>query len=184
VEGEFIATTGNYRRNLVYTPETAGANVVMNPIPYGWGTADIGVGYIEFNGCKLVGIQNVNGSDNPLTVANARLFVADISARTAAALTTGKIMDSRLDNFDPRVGTMGSGVGNPTITGMTSSSPVVSGETILGPNREPALMNATVAVGATGDVCFGKSDNGNAVQVYMLTTDNGIIAYELTRYDL
>lgn len=184
IEGVFIAATGNFRMNTVYTPETTGANIVMNPIPSGWTTANIGLGYMEFNGLKLVGIQNVLGSDNPLSVQYARLYVGDITTLAATSLTDGKIMDSRLDNYDPMRGPMGPGLGNASITGMTSNVPVVGGETILGPNHEPALMNATVAVGATGDVCFGRSDDGNAVQVYMLTTDNGIIAYELTRYDL
>lgn len=37
---------------------------------------------------------------------------------------------------------------------------------------------------ARGDVAFGASEDGNAVQAYMLTTDNGILAYEITRYDI
>lgn len=58
-------------------------------------------------------------------------------------------------------------------TGMTSSYPFVSGDVVLGANGN-----------GTGDVAFGASEDGNAVQAYMLTTDNGILAYEITRYDI
>lgn len=56
---------------------------------------------------------------------------------------------------------------------MTSSYPFVSGDVVLGANGN-----------GTGDVAFGASEDGNAVQAYMLTTDNGILAYEITRYDI
>ena len=56
---------------------------------------------------------------------------------------------------------------------MTSSYPFVSGNVVLGQNGN-----------GTGDVAFGASEDGNAVQAYMLTTDNGIMGYEITRYDI
>lgn len=37
---------------------------------------------------------------------------------------------------------------------------------------------------STGDIAIGHSADGNSIQVYMLTTDHGIIAYELTKYNL
>lgn len=40
---------------------------------------------------------------------------------------------------------------------------------------EPLEMN---------DVIFGRSSDGNAVQVYMLVGDQGLIAYEMTRFDI
>ena len=59
------------------------------------------------------------------------------------------------------------------VTGMTSSASFVSGKQVLGTN-----------VDETGDVVFGRSADGNAVQVYMLTTDQGLFAYEITRFNL
>lgn len=56
---------------------------------------------------------------------------------------------------------------------MTSSASLVSGKQVLGTN-----------VDETGDVVFGRSADGNAVQVYMLTTDQGLFAYEITRFNL
>lgn len=181
IECPYIMATGNFHRVTTYYPGDAGA-ITNFAVGNWWTTANIGLGYVEFNGTKLVGVQNVIGTDNPLTAANCRLYVADVTALTTSVMTSGKILDSRLDNYDPNVGPTGPGLNNATLTGMTSNYAV--GGTILGPNLENALMNAAVKVGATGDVCFGKSADGNAVQVYMLTTDNGIIAYELTRYDI
>lgn len=181
IECPFINAPGNFHRETTYYPGDAGALINILPGNW-WPTANIGLGYIEFNGTKLVGVQNVNGTDNPLVTNNVRLYVADVTGYTTGVMTSGKIMDSRLDNYDPNVGPTGPGLNNATLTGMTSN--YAAGGTILGPNQENALMNASVKVGATGDVCFGKSADGNAVQVYMLTTDNGVIAYELTRYDI
>lgn len=36
----------------------------------------------------------------------------------------------------------------------------------------------------TGDVVFAKSADGNAVQVYMMTTNFGIMGWELTNFRL
>lgn len=36
---------------------------------------------------------------------------------------------------------------------------------------------------ATGDVAVKMSDDGNSMYVYMLVTDAGIMAYELTKYE-
>ena len=33
---------------------------------------------------------------------------------------------------------------------------------------------------STGDIAIGHSVDGNSIQAFMLTTDHGIIAYELT----
>ncbi len=187
-ECSFVTGSGNWRRRTVYAPTGAGVAILyFEPGGDWWGTGTIATDYVEFNGLKLVATQNVNGTDNPLRSGNCRLCISNIDGlASGASITSGnaKIFDSRLDNYDPVAGETGPGKGNNSVTGMTAGSPFVSGETILGPNNDLGLMNATVNVGATGDVRFGKSEDGSGVQVYMLTTDNGIIAYELTRYDI
>ena len=119
--------------------------------------------YVEFNGTKLLGIQNGNVAGT--ADAYNRLVVTNIANLAANSLTTGQVFDSRLTTKIPGAG--------PSVTGMTSAYSFTSGGTVLGANGNH-----------TGDVCFGKSDDGNAVQVYMLTTDHGIIAYEITRFKL
>lgn len=61
-------------------------------------------------------------------------------------------------------------------TGMTSaysfSEKIVLGDNFLWNNR---MM---------GDVIFGRSADGNAVQVYLLTPDQGLFSYEITRFDI
>lgn len=130
----------------------------------------IGSDYIEFNGMKLLGLQNVgtgtvNGSPNKVTYA--RLVVHDISSMAPTAFTDSQVMDTRLDNYDPAFGPVGPGGNNSSLTGMTSYYGAI------GNNGN-----------STGDVAFGATEDGNAVQVYMMTTDQGILAYEITRYDL
>ena len=88
-------------------------------------------------------------------------------------MTDGFIFDSREGNSlgdASKGGPIGTGYGP---TGMTSVFPYVSGTSIIGPNT--LEMN---------DVIFGRSSDGNAVQVYMLVGDQGLIAYEMTRFDI
>ena len=86
---------------------------------------------------------------------------------TTTAMADAQIMDSRLDNYDPAFGPTGPNGNNSSLTGMTSFYNAI-GEN---PN-------------STGDIAIGHSADGNSIQVYMLTTDHGIIAYELTKYNL
>ncbi len=130
-----------------------------------WWASDIkGSDYIEFNGVKMLATQNglsgSNGADN-----YNRLVVADITTYAANVFTAKRIMDSRLQNFDPNV----SGTANPTITGMTS---FYHASGVVGNNANK-----------TGDVCFGRNADGSAVQVYMMTTGHGIIAYDISRFE-
>lgn len=137
--------------------------VAFSPKGNWWATDTKGLGYIEFNGVKLAGIQN--GTTNTAH----RLCVGNLNPMTASAFQSSQIMDSRLENYDSSV----SGTVNATVTGMTSAFGFVSGTSPVGNNAN-----------GTGDICFGRSEDGTAVQVYMLTTDQGILAYELTKFNL
>lgn len=84
-------------------------------------------------------------------------------------MANGFIFDSREGSTTGTGSIPGTGY---AVTGMTSSASFVSGKQVLGTN-----------VDETGDVVFGRSADGNAVQVYMLTTDQGLFAYEITRFN-
>lgn len=140
--------------------------------PGNWWTSDTkGADYTEFNGVKLLAIQN--GSYTGTVDNFNRLCVANITAMSPSSFTQSRVLDSRLENYDPTVldknGNMDTQ--NPTITGMTSYyvSPAEGGAVGVNGNK-------------CGDVCFGASEDGTAVQVYMLTTDHGIIAYEISKF--
>ncbi|MDR1718883.1 MAG: DUF5018 domain-containing protein [Dysgonamonadaceae bacterium] len=128
-----------------------------------WATDIKGSDYIEFNGVKMLATQNGLTSSN--VDAYNRLVIANITTYAANAFTANRIMDSRLQNFDPNV----SGTQNATLTGMTS------------------YYHSSGTVGAngnkTGDVCFGSNSDGSAVQVYMMTTGHGILAYDISRFE-
>lgn len=166
----YVYGSGNERRAVTYVPEN-GASATQFTVPgvHFWLTDKIaGVDCIDFNGMRLIGIQNC-GRDGD--VKYARLYVANIADPSAGALISGFIFDSREGNLTTGTADIpGTGY---AVTGMTSSHPFESGTTVLGKNGN-----------GTGDVAFGASEDGNAVQAYMLTTDNGILAYEITRYDI
>ena len=152
---------------------TSGISATQFTVPttHFWLTDKItGVDCIDFNGMRLIGIQNCH-KDNASGIKSARLYVADIADPAAGALISGFLFDSREGNLTTGTADIpGTGY---SPTGMTSSYPFVSGDVVLGANGN-----------GTGDVAFGASEDGNAVQAYMLTTDNGILAYEITRYDI
>lgn len=160
-ECAYLLQTSNQLR-MFYTPKT-GEQVTITQKGNWWGDALLSQAYTEFNGMKLLAVNNTSG----VPTQYARLCVGDISSLSADSFKTSQIMDSRLDNYDPAKGPMGPNNQNATLTGMTSFYGA------LGKNSN-----------GTGDVAFGKSADGNAVQVYMLTTDHGVLAYEITRYDI
>ena len=142
--------------------------VYMNPRGSWWGGMLNGMGYVEFNGMKIIGLMNSCVSPPQFY---SRLVVENISNPSPNTFNTMEIMDSRLDNYDFANGRpIGKGKQNPTASGFTS------------------FYNSDGSIGAngnqTGDVAFGKDTDGNAIQVYMLSTNHGVLAYEITRYDL
>ena len=168
----YVYGSGNERRMVTYVPANGiSATQFTVPTTHFWLTDKItGVDCIDFNGMRLIGIQNCH-KDNASGIKSARLYVADIADPAAGALISGFLFDSREGNLTTGTADIpGTGY---SPTGMTSSYPFVSGDVVLGANGN-----------GTGDVAFGASEDGNAVQAYMLTTDNGILAYEITRYDI
>lgn len=172
----YIWGTGNFRQGVHYTPVGTGTRAVEFSIPttHWWrGSATYdknvrGIGYIEFNGTSLLGVQNGFSSGG---VWSHRLYVSNITNNPGtSALASGFIFDSREGSLAGTGGISGTGY---AVTGMTSSASFASGRQVLGQNADE-----------TGDVVFGKSLDGNAVQVYMLTTDQGLFCYEITRFNL
>lgn len=171
--------TGNFRYTVVCAPVgTAGGRAfdMKAPTSHWWNGKTLGVDYIEFNGACLLGIANGNvGAEHTEYV---RLYVADVTPNpNANSLNDGFIFDSREGNkvgIASEGGPQGTGV---CVTGMTSFVSYESGYTVLGGNF--GSVNR-----AAGNVKFARSTDGNAVQAYMLVPDMGIIAYEITRFDL
>jgi len=173
----YIWSTANFRQGVHYVPVgTDGSRAVSFTLPtsHWWlGSATYdknvrGVDYIEFNGTCLLGVQNGQSSSS---VWHHRLYVSNITTSpTASSMANGFIFDSREGSASGTAGIPGTGF---AVTGMTSSASFESGKVVLGTN-----------VDETGDVVFGKSSDGYAVQVYMLTTDQGIFAYEITKFDM
>ena len=131
-----------------------------------------GIDYIEFNGAHLVAVQNDNAFwSNGWT----RLFVTDIKADPQpSSMMEGFIFDTSdgdaKGNGDTPGGLAGTGW---CLTGIHRPGQSFIGGTPLGGNDY-----------CTGDVVFAKSADGNAVQVYMMTTNFGIMGWELTNFRL
>ena len=177
----YLWDSGNARLGMVFTPVGTGNRAISFEAPkshFWWGDASKpdwsksvrSIAYCEFNGAHLV--ATTNGTNNGGFAH--RLYVANVGANpTVTSMTDGFIFDSREGNSlgdASKGGPIGTGYGP---TGMTSVFPYVSGTSIIGPNT--LEMN---------DVIFGRSSDGNAVQVYMLVGDQGLIAYEMTRFDI
>lgn len=166
----YIWTTGNYNQGIMYVPAGTGSRAVTftRPSSHWWSGRVISQGYIEFNGTNLLAVFNKSNSSG---VGYGRLYVSNIGASPAAdSFKNGFIFDSREGNLNGTGEITGSGYG---VRGMTSPYSYTSGKTVVGTNGNQV-----------GDVVFGHSDDGNAVQVYMLDTDCGLIAFEITRYDI
>ena len=162
-ECDYIMSSNNARKNVIYTPKE-GSQIIFDPKGNWWGGSLIGTAYTEFNGVKLVAVQNSNTTSKP---QYCRLCIGNITSMTTTAMADAQIMDSRLDNYDPAFGPTGPNGNNRSLTGTTSFYNAIGDN----PN-------------STGDIAIGHSADGNSIQVYMLTTDHGIIAYELTKYNL
>lgn len=167
--GAYIHNEGSGQLRVGYASPADNIKPILMVGKKSWWTPMLnGMGYVEFNGMKLIGLMNSFSQGDQFY---SRLVVENISNPNPQAFTTGEIMDSRLDNYDHTNGRpIGKGQQNPTRSGFTS---FYHPDGSIGPNGNK-----------TGDVAFGKDTEGNAVQVYMLSTSHGVLAYELTRYDL
>lgn len=173
----YLWHSGNFRAQVVYVPEGTAAGRgfdLAKPKSHLWGGNTHGVDYIEFNGCRLVAISD--GNDGSGETEFQRIYVADLGASpSVTALSDGFLFDSREGTVNGTGDIPGTG---PCASGMTSANSFESGKTVLGNNFGGALNRAM------GDVKFARDPNGNAVQVYMLTPDQGLIGYEITRFDI
>jgi hypothetical protein len=153
-------TTGKTQYYCTTNPASTRA---INPAGNWWASDIKGSDYMEFNGVKMLATQNglwgTGNADN-----YNRLVIADITTYAANVFDAKRIMDSRLQNFDPNF----TGSQNSSLTGMTS---YYHASGITGNNGNK-----------NGDICFGRNQDGSAVQVYMLTTGHGIIAYDISRF--
>jgi hypothetical protein len=177
----YIWSTGNFRKTVTYTPVGTGDRAINfdQPSSHWWkgnGTYDAktrSIAYTEFNGLHLLAVDNewVNSG-----AAYHRLYVANIGANpTTSSMADGFIFDSREGNSEGTSGISGTGYG---VTGMTSSASYVgNSKTVL----SPAIGEDS---SEESDVVFGKSDDGSAVQVYMLVPGQGIFCFEITRFDM
>jgi len=174
----YIWTTGNHNETpVMYVPTgTSDSRAVAFTRPsadYWWvGSSKydhkvMGADYIDFNGMNLLAVQNGQAYNGGWIY---RLYIGNISPNPiASSLANGYVFDSRTEN--PNI----SGTG-PSLTGYTSSHTFSSGKSVFASYGD----NCT----ETGDVVFAKSKDGTAIQVYMLTTDNGMFGYEITKYDI
>lgn len=172
----YIWASANFRQAINYTPIGTGSRAIDFTVPtsHWWlGSSTYsknvrGIGYTEFNGTCLLGVQNGMSSGGAWY---HRLYISNITNNPGtSSMSNGFIFDSREGSVTGTSSIPGSGY---AVTGMTSSASFASGKQVLGAN-----------VDETGDVVFGQSADGNAVQVYMLTTDQGLFAYEITRFNL
>ena len=153
---------------------------ILTPIPAGtlW-TANIkGADYIEFNGVKMLAAQSGYSVSNSSDTYN-KLVIGEIADNLDITFTENRILDSRMQNI-PNLINPDTGLpfaDNPSLTGMTrwtEAQPLwwsAEHNTVVGNNGN-----------LTGDVCFGKNEDGSSVQVYMLTTGHGMLAYDITRF--
>ena len=174
----YIWTTGNHNVTpVIYVPAgTSSTRAVAFTRPsaeYWWlgsSTYDhkvMGADYIDFNGMNLLAVQNGQASNGGWTY---RLYIGNISPNPiVSSLANGFIFDSRTEN--PSINGTG-----PSLSGYTSSFSFASGKSVF------ASYGANCT--ETGDVVFAQSEDGTAIQVYMLTTDNGMFGYEITKYDI
>ncbi|MBD5367513.1 MAG: DUF5018 domain-containing protein [Bacteroides sp.] len=180
----YIIHSGNTRGIVTYIPIGSGKRALefTRPTSHWWGTAagnnwtnggTLGMDYIEFNGCNLLAIANCND-----TQTATRLYVTDITASpSATSLMDGFVFDSREGSKVGDAANGGPAGTGYSVSGMTSQYSYESGKVVLGDNLGSVNRR-------TSPVLFARSADGNAVQVYMLTPDQGVLAYEITRFDL
>ena len=178
VDLEYFWNSGNFRANTVYAKGKAGFGFA-NPTTHWWATGTYssptwGMDAIRINGTTLVAVQNGNYASKQ-SAANVnqyyfRLAVFNVgNAPDANSLKNGYMFDSRegdlVKGTESNGGPKGTGF---SVTGITSPSSFVTGKTVLGDNDSE-----------TGAVLFAPGADGKSVQVYMLTSNQGLIGYNI-----
>lgn len=174
---EYFWSSAHWRSNLVYSK--AGAGVFFDlPDSHWWkyaGGSDYShpsgaLDVIEFNGAHLLAVMNGSYSNKAVEDVNQfywRCYVADVGANPAASsLVSGFIFDTREGGIEGTDAYEGSGF---AVTGMISPYAWETGQEVLYGNLYQ-----------TYDTVFVKGDDGMSVQLYFMSTDQGLIGWNLT----
>lgn len=158
------------RGNFFYVP-TDGQSMSFDqslPTQHFWDNPTaivVGHDYIEFNGLQLMAAaQLLWAGDSP-----ARFVVSDVTDMNSQAFKNKIIFSSVGGRGDQSSVIPGTGW---SVTGYTAGAPFDPSRKVLG------LNNLYL------DIQFAKSADGKSLHVYMLSPNNGIIAYEMTLYKL
>lgn len=148
----------------LFNTDLEGAHIYPPTAPQGgW---IISNDYVEFNGMKLLAVMSMAS----LQASAAKFVVSDISDLNAMSLKSKVIFSSQGGRDGLGDGVPGAGF---TVTGYTSGDSFNPTRTVFGQNSS-----------STGDIVFAKSEDGKILHVYMLSTNNGLLAYEITLYKL
>lgn len=186
---EYLWNSSNFRMNNVYSKAKNGFGFLA-PKSHYWNPTGLdiqtsyvytannwGIDAVEFNGARIVAVQNGMYSNSKTTSGNSeyyqRLYVFDMGASPInTTMRDGFLFDSREGNNigdASKGGPRGTGY---AVTGMTSPASFVGGKTVPDNDCE------------CGCVLFAPGSDGLSVQVYMLTASNGMFCYNLTAYDM
>gem|GEM_PF-395302 len=128
--------------------------------------------YIEFNGAHLLAVMNgtyAQKSVDDVLQMYWRCFVSDIGAFPAASsFVSGFIFDTREGGIDGNSSNF-EGSNGVIPTAMISPHAYESGATVLKGNTDQ-----------TTDVVFARGNDGMSVQLYFLSTDQGLVGWNLT----
>lgn len=178
---EYFHQSGNFRHNICYSKNQIGLRFDP-PKTHWWAESGYsnplrGMDVVDFNGARLLAVQGAcyagGKYDTPTQTMKTyvRTYVADVTQNpSATSLNDGFLFDTREGAATGRPAIEGTGFAP---TGMTSPASFVSGKTVFGDNWPE-----------TGDVIFVKSADGSSVQMYCLTTDQGLIGYNITNLDI
>lgn len=186
---EYVWNSANFRLNNVYSKAKNGFGFLA-PKSHYWNPSGLdiqtsytytannwGIDAVEFNGARLVAVQNGMYSNSKTAAETSeyyqRLYVFDIGVSpTNTTMRDGFLFDSREGNYmgdESKGGPRGTGY---AVTGMTSPASFVGGKVVPDNDCE------------CGCVLFAPGSDGLSVQVYMLTASNGMFCYNLTAYDM
>lgn len=160
---EYFMCSANYRQFMTYVNDGA-ATTFSVPTSHWWANSTLGIDAIDINGTRLFAVQD--GQAPSTGNYYFRLYVSDLGsgAPAAGSLSGGFLFDSREGSAAGTADVIGSGYG---VKGMTSYVAFDGGQILDANGNE------------TGDVIFAPGKDGKSVQVYMLTTGQGLIGYTI-----
>ncbi len=174
--------SGDFRPQVAFYDGTTGGSCVFDsPTTHWWvssGNYDYtrnlrGVAGAFFNGTYIIAVSNGQLSSG---IWGHRLYFSNIGpVPSASSFKNGFLFDSREGDMDHGDESKGGPTGTGYCpSGMTSTYPYVAADGKFGGD------NLT----KRGDVICVESEDGNSLQFYMFTCNAGILAYEITRYDM